>query len=353
MIAAVEFRSEQDPEVQPYVHAKDVAVHVVQPSREGEQLRSALLTVLQPLVAQLMARNVSAAGARLRCLAWRVTRGTCSGLVKPREAQQATHLPAGDALPLPPAGLLRQRQPRERSALCAAAGKHASCRPAAERSSLLRAARPDCSPAPRSPTPAEHDGLRAASSQGRAPHARVQTGHVPGGPARPPGQLWRGAGGSKGAVVGGARAGACWLRGGPPRRALRPALSLLCATAPPPVSGAGLPEREVAGGVHARPAHRPPLWAGERRARPPAWPCRRPASSRLPAACCLGTRRARAPDRPAAPHPPLAATAVSPGPGAQRAHRRRQPQAPVPGAAAHPALCGAPLGGHRLPGVAH
>ncbi|PRW60577.1 Fanconi anemia group M isoform X3 [Chlorella sorokiniana] len=54
MVGAIEFRTEQDPDVARHTHPKDISVQVVHPSREAEQLRSQLLglirSALQPLL---------------------------------------------------------------------------------------------------------------------------------------------------------------------------------------------------------------------------------------------------------------------------------------------------------------
>lgn len=52
-VSTIEFRSESDPEVAPYVHGKQVDVHVVEPGREGANLKSMLVRVLLDVLRQL------------------------------------------------------------------------------------------------------------------------------------------------------------------------------------------------------------------------------------------------------------------------------------------------------------
>jgi ERCC4-related helicase len=56
--SVVEFRSEGDPDVAPYVHGKRVSVHVVAPGREAAALRSGLLSVLREVLARLSETRV-------------------------------------------------------------------------------------------------------------------------------------------------------------------------------------------------------------------------------------------------------------------------------------------------------
>lgn len=65
MTSAVEFRVEADAEVAPHVHARGVQLLEAEPSREGEQLREALLRVLRQLLSVLCHNQARAARAHL------------------------------------------------------------------------------------------------------------------------------------------------------------------------------------------------------------------------------------------------------------------------------------------------
>eukprot|EP00887_Chlorella_sp_A99_P003881 scaffold11.g3881.t1 len=72
MIARIEFRNEQDSEVAPYVHGKDVQVHVVQPSLDAQHIMSSLLHLLRDCIARLF--NGAPRAAEHAC---RLTRALC------------------------------------------------------------------------------------------------------------------------------------------------------------------------------------------------------------------------------------------------------------------------------------
>lgn len=61
MISAIQFRGETDPDILPHVHQRCVEEKVVQPTREVEFCKQALIHVLQDVMTSLAKMKVSLA----------------------------------------------------------------------------------------------------------------------------------------------------------------------------------------------------------------------------------------------------------------------------------------------------
>ena len=61
MIAAIEFRSDDDPDIRPYVHDRCVDMCIVQPSSEITACRSSLVETLRGIIARLCNMKVCTA----------------------------------------------------------------------------------------------------------------------------------------------------------------------------------------------------------------------------------------------------------------------------------------------------
>ena len=58
MIAAIEFRSDDDPDIRPYVHDRCIDMCIVEPSAEITASRSSLLEALRAVINRLLAIKV-------------------------------------------------------------------------------------------------------------------------------------------------------------------------------------------------------------------------------------------------------------------------------------------------------
>ena len=59
MIAAIEFRSDDDPDIRPYVHDRCVDMRIVEPSPEITASRSSLLEALRAVIRRLIGIKVA------------------------------------------------------------------------------------------------------------------------------------------------------------------------------------------------------------------------------------------------------------------------------------------------------
>lgn len=60
MIAAIEFRSDDDPDIRPYVHERCVDMRIVEPSPEITASRASLMEALRAVIGRLIGIKVAA-----------------------------------------------------------------------------------------------------------------------------------------------------------------------------------------------------------------------------------------------------------------------------------------------------